>query len=222
MSAVELIQACAERVDAAWEEFVSRFRRPITLSIIRTTHQWEGIPSEVVDELVQETYLKLCAGKCRLLSEFAAGHPDAVSGYIKTVASNVAHDYFKSLNSQRRGSRQIQQLPEGVDPGEPDLRAGAAARIEREILLKQIERCLDACSAGPDQARDRLIFSLYYRQGMTANDIAGLPHIGLTKKGVESAIFRLTRLVRQELAVLRNSSSEEQQVPKGFRQAESY
>jgi len=222
MSTVELIHACAEPDDAAWEEFVSRFRRPITLSIIRTTHQWDGAPTEVVDELVQETYLKLCVDKCRLLSEFAAGHPEAASGYIKTIAANVTHDYFKSLHSQRRGAGQVQQLPEGADPGESDLRLGSAARMEREILLKQIECCLDACSAGRDEARDRLIFRLYYRQGMTANDIAGLPHIGLTTKGVESAIFRLTRLVRQELAVLRSSPSDGQQVPKGFRQAESY
>ena len=70
MSGEELVRACAEGNDgAAWEEFVSRFHRPISLSIIRTAYQWGEIPQQVVDDLVQDIYLKLCANKCRQLLE---------------------------------------------------------------------------------------------------------------------------------------------------------
>jgi hypothetical protein len=34
---------------------------------------------------------------------------------------------------------------------------------------------------------------------MSAKGIAALPTVGLTAKGVESAIFRLTRLVREQI-----------------------
>src|SRR3954471_10617218 len=98
MSAEELIQACAELGDgAAWQEFVLRFQRPISLSIVRAAYQWGAIPEQVVDDLVQETYLKLCSDRCCLLREFAVQHPEAVPGYIKTIAVNVARDHFKSL-----------------------------------------------------------------------------------------------------------------------------
>ena len=76
-----------------------------------------GIPQQVVDDLVQETYLKLCADKCRLLLRlFAIQHPEAVPGYIKTIAINVAHDHFKSLHSQKRGSGETAQLLEDFEP----------------------------------------------------------------------------------------------------------
>src|SRR5256885_409102 len=117
MSGEELVRACAEGSEgAAWDEFVSRFHRPISLSILRTAYQWGDIPHQIVDDLVQDTYLKLCGGKCRQLLEFAAQHPDAILGYVKAIAVNVAHDHFKSLHSQKRGSGEISQLMEDADP----------------------------------------------------------------------------------------------------------
>jgi RNA polymerase sigma-70 factor (ECF subfamily) len=224
MSAEELIRACAELGDgAAWQEFVRRFHRPVSLSIVRTAYQWGVIPQQVVDDLVQETYLKLCADKCRLLRDFALQHPDAVTGYIKTIAVNVAHDHFKSFHSQKRGSGEIIQLLEDVEPPAQSGDMGGQAAIEREVLLKQIDHYLETCSEGPDQERDRVIFWLYYQQGMSAKDIAALPTVGLTAKGVESAIFRLTRMVREQVAGLRYQASVSSQPgEKGFRPAESY
>jgi RNA polymerase sigma-70 factor (ECF subfamily) len=224
MSAKELIHACAESNDGgAWEEFVVRFHRPISLSILRIAYQWGGTPQQVVDDLVQETYLKLCADKCRLLRDFAVQHPEAVPGYIKTIGVNVAHDHFKSLHSQKRDAGETVQLLEDIEPQAQSGDLGGQAAMEREVLLKQIDCCLESCSEGPDQERDRLIFWLYYQQGMSAKAIAALPTIGLTPKGVESAIFRLTRLVREQVVGLRTQpSAATQPGEKGFRPAESY
>ena len=92
MSTEELIRACTELDDgAAWEEFVSRFQKAISLSIQRTSSQWGKDPAQFVGDLLQETYLKLCADKCRLLLEFAREHSDeVVLGYIRMIAINVA------------------------------------------------------------------------------------------------------------------------------------
>jgi RNA polymerase sigma-70 factor, ECF subfamily len=224
MSADELVRVCVESSDrAAWDEFVSRFHRAIGLSIIRTAQKWGHAPGQVVDDLVQETYLKLCANQCRLLFEFAGHHPEAVPGYIKTIAVNVAHDYFKSLYSQKRGAGQTQESLAEVDPRAETQSLGGQGAIERQILLKQIDDCLGIGSVGSDQERDRLIFWLYYQQGMSAKTIAALPTVGLTAKGVESAILRLTRVVRQQVIQIRSQSSNEQEPgQKGFRSAESY
>jgi RNA polymerase sigma-70 factor (ECF subfamily) len=224
VSTDELIRACAESSDsAAWKEFVSRFQRAISLSIIRTAYQWGQAPRQLLDDLVQETYLKLCADKCRLLLAFAVQHPEAVSGYIKTIAVNVAHDYFKRLHSQKRGSGESAQLEEDFDPQALSESLGGQAAMERQVLLKEIDRCLETSSEGSDKDRDKLIFWLYYQQGMSAKAIAALPTVGLGAKGVESAILRLTRLVREQLTRLRSQTSESQQSgEKGFRPAESY
>lgn len=200
MSDFDLIRACAESNDgAAWNEFVSRFHRPISLSINRTAELWGHAPGQVVDDLVQETYLKLCVDKCRQLLQFATQHPETICLYIKTIAINVAHDYFKAQHSKKRGSGVVSQLVEEFEPKANDSCRGGEQAIEQEVLLKEINSTLQYCSTGPDQERDCLIFWLYYKLGMTAKAIAGLPTIGLTAKGVEAVIFRLTRLVRERI-----------------------
>jgi RNA polymerase sigma-70 factor (ECF subfamily) len=208
MTNTELTSACAESNDgAAWEEFVARFQRPISLSILRTTYQWGKLAGQVVDDLLQETYLKLCTDKCRLLRDFAVQHPDSVLGYIKTIAVNVAHDHFKSLHSQKRGAGETDQLPEDIEPQAHSEGFGGSDAMEREILLKQIDERLQGCAAGPNQERDCLIFWFYYLQGMSAKAIAALATIKLTAKGVEAVIFRLIRCVREQLGGAGTQSS---------------
>jgi RNA polymerase sigma-70 factor, ECF subfamily len=223
-SAEELIRACAESNDPkVWNEFVARFHRPISLSILRVTSQWGAIPRYTVDDLVQETYLKLCVDRCNLLREFASRHPDSIVGYIKAIAVNVARDYIKSIYSKKRGAGQeTRALEDAENPADSNAQ-GSPAAIEQEVLLKQLEDCVASCSEGPDQERDRLIFWLYYRQGMSAKAIADLPSVGLSAKGVESAIFRLTRLVREQVVGLQHQSgTDPAEGAKGFRPAESY
>ena len=201
MSAGELIRACAESNDAeAWSEFVARFQRPISLSIQRTACQWGKDPSQFVDDLLQETYLKLCADKCRLLLEFAEKHPDGVVlGYIKTIAINVARDHFKSLHSQKRGAGETDQLHEDFDPAAQRGSFGGPDALNREVFLKQVNDQVQDCAAGANQERDCLIFWFYYLQGMSAKAIAALATVKLTAKGVEAVIYRLTRCVREHL-----------------------
>ncbi|HWY59693.1 MAG TPA: sigma-70 family RNA polymerase sigma factor [Terriglobales bacterium] len=222
MSGQELIRACADNDGAAWDEFVSRFYRPISLSIIRTAYQWGEIPQQVVDDLVQDTYLKLCGNKGRQLLEFAAKHPDKIVGYVKTTAMNVAHDHFKSLHSQKRGSGEVSQIAEESDPKGAPSQPGGQEAMEREVLFKQIDECIESCLEGPDRDRDRTIFWLYYQQGMTAKDIAALPTIDLSDKGVESVIVRTIRLLRERMVGMQIQLGSKSQGEKGFLTAESY
>lgn len=201
MTVEELIRACAESHDgAAWEEFVSRFQRPISLSIKRTACQWGKDPAQFVDDLLQETYLKLCDDKCQAVLEFARQHSEeAVLGYIKTIAINLTHDHFKSLHSQKRGAGETDQLNENFDPAAQSASFGGPAAMDRDIFLRQVNDQLQNCAAGFNQERDCLIFWFYYLQGMSAKAIAALATMKLTAKGVEAVIFRLTRCVREHL-----------------------
>lgn len=201
MTVEELIHACAESHDgAAWEEFVSRFHKPISLSIKRTACQWGKDPAQFVDDLLQETYLKLCADKCRALLEFARQHSDeVVLGYIKTIAINLTHDHFKSLHSQKRGAGEIDQFHEDFDPAAEGGSFGGPQAMDRKVFLKQVDDQLQNCAAGSNQERDCLIFWFYYLQGMSAKAIAALATVKLTAKGVEAVIYRLTRCVREHL-----------------------
>jgi RNA polymerase sigma-70 factor (ECF subfamily) len=155
-----------------------------------------------LDDLVQETYLKLCADRCHHLLRFAIAHPDQIVGYIKTVAANVAHDHFKSVYSQKKGGGKAQESLAEIDPEADAHCIGGEAVIERQIRLKEIDDCAVICTAGPEQERDLLIFRFYYFDGWTAKEIAALPAIELIEEGVESVLQRVKRAVRERMVTV--------------------
>ena len=209
-SVEDLIRACAELNDgAAWEEFIARFERPISLSIRRAACQWGMEPRQFVEDLLQETYLKLYTDNCEKLLDFAQQHTEQQTlAYIRTIAINVAHDHFKSLHSKKRGLGEVDQLLEDVDPAAGGGSLGGPEAIQRELFLREIDERLQGCAAGSNQERDCLIFWFYYLQCMSAKAIAALGTIQLTAKGVEAVIFRLTRCLQEKLAGAGMSTSQ--------------
>lgn len=199
-SSEELIRACVDTGDTgAWEEFVRRFRPVIAGTVIRTARRFGRSGPPLIDDLVQDTYLKICSNRCRILREFRPDAAEAIFGLLKTVAFSVTHDYFRGglAVKRRSGAREV-SLGNYL---ESSLAAREGSRqIENEVLMRQINEQLAAASEPATRERDRLIFWLYYRNGMTTRAIAGLPGIGLTQKGVESAVQRLTDHVRARVA----------------------
>jgi RNA polymerase sigma-70 factor, ECF subfamily len=203
ISIEELVRRCAaSRSPEAWEEFVRRFHRLIATVILRTAGRLGDASKQTVDDLLQETYLKLCADNFRILRSFQQQHPDAFTGYVKVLTANVVRDHFKSAHTQKRGAGQLEQIEEDFIPPAADDSAGSPESIERAVLIEEITRHLDLALAlaGPDHDRNRRIFWLHYRAGLSARAIADLPGIRLTPKGVESILSRLTKDLRQRMA----------------------
>jgi DNA-directed RNA polymerase specialized sigma subunit len=74
--------------------------------------------------------------------------------------------------------------------------------------LKEIDEHLQRCLTGTDQQRDRTIFWLYFRQGMSTKEIASLPTIGLGAKGVGSVIERLKHSIRNQILGIQPDAGE--------------
>lgn len=192
-----LVRRCSESAEPAlWEEFVRRFHRVIATVVMRTARKLGDDSRQTVDDLVQETYLKLCVDKFRLLREFEQRHSNAFYGYIKVVAANVVRDHFRGRHSGKRDVPLLTQEAnlDSVRSGYQD--SCSSVSIERNLLLCEINTHLETCTRGADQKRKCQIFWLYYRAGLSAAAIAALPTVGLTTKGVESLILRITRDVR--------------------------
>jgi RNA polymerase sigma-70 factor (ECF subfamily) len=200
LSAEELVRACAESGNAeAWEEFVRRFRLVIGSAIRRIALRYGVRNNTVIDDLIQDTYLKVCKDSCRMLRDFKPQYPDAFFGMLKVTASHIAHDYFRRQQAPIHGGRIIQVELTDVEAFVPDSRSTGPDSIEREILLREIDDILSDM-ATPLAARDREIFWLHHRQGFTAQAIAAIPCHKLTTKGVESILHRLTCYVRARMA----------------------
>jgi RNA polymerase sigma-70 factor, ECF subfamily len=223
----ELARVCAQTGEAsAWEEFIRRFNPLITRVVFRTARRWGELSLPVLDDLIQETYLKLCADNCRLLRTFESRQPEAIYGYLKVVTANVVHDHFKASFAAKRGSGETPDDIDVTDVSSSPPSSSDQASIERAVLLGEIDQHLARLVPAEDLPRSRLIFWLYYRSGLSARAIASIPSVGLTTKGVESALSRLTRLIRtacsEPTTAPKENGQDSLQDRKEFPRAESF
>ena len=196
----DLAKACACSADAAeWEEFVRLCRPLATLVASRISRQWDsGTSSTVVDDIVQEIFVKLCEHKRRILREFEPRGEDSFLGLLRIVSASVANDYFRRLRSAKRGGKVV-TTPLVEDGAQIPVASGRQiAEMQRLVLFSQLDRKLGSAPETIGE-RDRSFFWLYYLQGLTAEEIARLFPGGLSAKGVESALRRVVKWLRGEV-----------------------
>jgi RNA polymerase sigma-70 factor (ECF subfamily) len=224
ISVDELVRRCsASDGTELWQEFVRRFHRFIAVVAMRTAARLGDSSRQTVDDLIQETYLKLCADNFRILRTFEQRHPDAFIAYVKVVTANVVRDHFKASRSQRRGAHQVEGLTDDFVPAAAETSRGSPKAMERAILLEEVNRHLEECVVGPDRDRNRKIFWLYYRAGLSARAISELSGQGLSIKGVETIISRITKQLRDRMSQSsRASRHEEGKATEGVLPAESF
>jgi RNA polymerase sigma-70 factor (ECF subfamily) len=197
LSSSELVRACAGSKDEeAWNEFIHRFRAVIAAAVLRTARHWGEPTGFQLDDLIQDTYLKLCDNDSRLLRSFRPRCEDSIYGFLKKVASNVVHDQFKSAMAAKRGAAQTEAIVEHIqiDPRTAD--EGSFDAVSERLEIEEVDKILIQVTAGKDQERKRTIFWLRHRQGLTAREIAAIPSLGLTTEGVESMLMRLADMIR--------------------------
>jgi RNA polymerase sigma-70 factor (ECF subfamily) len=194
LTAEELIEECTHSAKPeAWKEFVRRFQPLIAGVVLRTAKRYGQLSVPLVDDLVQETYLRLCTDEWKLLRKFRSRGDGSIYGFMKTVARTVALDYFKAQYSGKRGAGVLSR-------GDFQIALQRAAKkqvLENQVLVREIDKRLAQIAATP---RDKQIFILYYRHGLTTKAIAELLGTNLSQKGVESCLLRLTRQLQRELA----------------------
>jgi len=196
LSVKELVSYCLDSQNQdGWNEFVRRFQPLIAGVVTKCVLRRGSHKPAPVDDLAQESFLKLCANNYKALREFDFQHDNAFFGFLKVVAANVVEDHFRGSTSQKRGSGREEEDIEEVRTAAPVAR-NSLQPAELAILMGQIERCLAKLASEPNFTRDYTIFWLYYRQGLTAKAISNLPGITLSVKGVESTLLRLTRYVK--------------------------
>jgi RNA polymerase sigma-70 factor (ECF subfamily) len=200
VSSTELVRACADSKDeGAWTEFIERSQPVIAAAVLRTARHW-GEPSRPqLDDLIQDTYLKLCDDDGRLLRTFQPRHDDSIFGFLRVVAVNVVHDHFKSALAAKRGATQTGAITEPVEITTKAVGSDSFIAVSQRLQLEQIDRALRQVTAGKDQERKRVVFWLRHRHGLTASEIAAIRDIGLTTEGVESMLMRLAIMIRGHL-----------------------
>jgi RNA polymerase sigma-70 factor (ECF subfamily) len=196
-SLADLLRRCVQGDPAAWEEFFARYHNyPIARTVIRTAGQWGVKEKADFDDLTQEFYEKLWTARQRILGNQTFVNELAFIGYLAKVATNLVHDSMKSRRAGKRGSGKAgDPLPE--DATGDSRRFGGAAHMEKQVLLGQ---AYDFLESGGLSDRDLAVFEMHYRDGMTAAEIAAVPAVGLSTKGVESLLYRMKEYLREKMA----------------------
>ena len=201
----ELARACAHSADAKeWEELLRRCAPVAAVAAGRIVRMWTGTATpSVVDDIVQEVFLKLCEQERRILREFKPRGEDSFLALLRVVAASVANDYFRRQRSEKRGGKAVTMTLDDEPNSPVPVAAENSAAMHKAVLFKELDQKLRAAT-GPSAERDRTMFWLYYLQGLTADEIAALPGSELSAKGVESALRRVTSWLRAEVTPPRN------------------
>jgi len=187
---VRLLLATQDKAlrEELWFEFWRRFH-PVIAGVIvkKLIRRPRWVDHSVVDELVSETFLKICKDDFKVLRNFEFRHENALRAWLKVMAAHVVEDYFRGIK--------VVVVP--LDPLQPS-RSNLIHDVEQRARIQQIEACLQQLAGKPNFDRDCKMFWLRNREGLTAEEILELPDMGFkTVKGVESALLRLNRWVLQ-------------------------
>jgi RNA polymerase sigma factor (sigma-70 family) len=190
----DLLQLCLSSDEQEqWGEFVRRTQPLIASVIINTVRRWKTPAPSLVDDLIQDTYVKLFANDKKALRAIKNEYENTIFGYLKVIASNVVRDHFR----QPVNKADEIELSDAALPPRPQDRE----RLEFLHKKEEIKGILETLSASETYHRDVAIFWLFYEQGYTAKEISLLPSFGLTVKGVEAVLFRLARHARERLGL---------------------
>jgi len=199
LAPVRLARVCAYSAQAPeWEQFVGVVMPVVALAVRRVCLQWNDASAATVNEIVQEVFLKLCENDRRILRTFEDRGDNSFLKLLRVIAATAAMDYFRRTRAEKRGGT-VQTIPiETHQPSNelPDEKAAQA--VEWPALIRQLDGLLRLYPQSVNR-RDRNLFWLYYRHGLTADAISRIPAIGLSAKGVESALGRMVRLLRQTI-----------------------
>jgi RNA polymerase sigma-70 factor (ECF subfamily) len=197
--ATRLARTCAYSKDAPeWERFVALVMPVVVSAARRVVATWAEPDLGTVREIVQETFLRLCEEDRRILREFEDRGDDSFFKLIRVITASVGTDYFRRTRAIKRGGSNPALSMEPRISSEDVADSRATEAVERPALIAQLDRLL-LLRRDQVSVRDRNLFWLYYRQGLTSEAISRIPSIGLTAKGAESAIARLTRLLRETI-----------------------
>jgi RNA polymerase sigma factor (sigma-70 family) len=172
-----------------WQEFVRRTQPLIASVILNTCRRWREPSRSLVDDLIQDTFVKLFANDKKALRSLRNEFENTILSFLRVTASRMVIDHFRQLKNQ---VEEIEASDLVLQP--PD----SKSKVQFVQTTDEIERQLEKLSSTPTYRRDLTVFWLHYEQGYTAKEIALLPATGLKEKGVEALLFRLIRFLREQ------------------------
>jgi len=215
LSHVELIRHCVATGDeAGWNEFVRRFNRYVSLAVVRTLVQrggrrTESLDTGLVEDLVQDVYVRILESSRGALRSFRGSGDAAVFLYIARTAMSVVVDFLRRQGARKRESfvlsldvsfesedRDDVSMAQYLASSEPSPEERAIESARRRDVADALARVLK----GRNAQRDLDIAQDYLFADLTIGEIAVREATRMRESSVKSSLVRTSAKLREEFA----------------------
>ncbi len=157
----ELIAGLLRSSDRAWRDFHTRYDRLIYRCITKVTSRFSFVSHDDIREIYATLLLQLLSNDMHKLRSYDASRGSRFSSWIGLLAVNAAYDHLRS--HRREPNRAPVAEAEALSSEEPS----PLEIVERRQRSVQIENVLRSFSA-----KDREFVSLYFGEGLDAEEVA--------------------------------------------------
>ena len=179
------------RSDAvAWNELVRRFRSLVYRCVTKVIGRYDSVLSSAdADEVYADVMMTLVRDDMRKLRLYDSRRGTKLSSWIGMIATNVAYDYLRGT-----ARRPILDRIDGI----PDIEEECETPLDGIISEERRARLNQMLADYSD--KDRAFVSLYYAQGLDAEEVA--EEMKISVKTVYSKKHKLLARLQTTLAPL--------------------
>lgn len=187
----DLLRSVLRNEAIAWNEFVRRYRSLVYRCITKVIGRYDSVLSSAdADEVYADVMITLVRDDMRKLRLYDARRGTKLSSWIGMIATNVAYDYLRGT-ARRPILDRIDGVPD-IENEDAESPLDGILSVERRARLNQM--------LADYSDKDRAFVSLYYAQGLDAEEVA--EEMKISVKTVYSKKHKLLARLQTTLAPL--------------------
>lgn len=187
----DLLRSVLRNEAIAWNEFVRRYRSLVYRCITKVIGRYDSVLSSAdADEVFADVMITLVRDDMRKLRLYDARRGTKLSSWIGMIATNVAYDYLRGT-ARRPILDRIDGVPD-IENEDAESPLDGILSVERRARLNQM--------LADYSDKDRAFVSLYYAQGLDAEEVA--EEMKISVKTVYSKKHKLLARLQTTLAPL--------------------
>jgi RNA polymerase sigma-70 factor (ECF subfamily) len=160
-----LLSRCFEGDKASWNRFVQDYAGLIYHTIKKTLALHRGsTPADSAEDIFQDTFLSLIKDDFAQLRRFRGDNGCTLASWLRMIAARRTIDHLRKSNKP-------------ANPLEESVFDGLADESENEGSNEQLQ--LLASVLPEIQPRERIIIDLFFRQNLSAPDVASILHLSI-------------------------------------------
>jgi len=194
-SDIDLLRLTLRNQEKAWKELVRRYRSLVYRCITKVIGRYDAVLSSAdADEIYGEVMMSLWRDDMRKLRAYDPRRGTKLSSWIGMIATNTSYDYLRG--TARR------PILDRID-GDPEIDSEEASPLDGILSTERRSHLNEMLADYSD--KDRAFVSLYYAQGLPAEEVAEEMNISI--KTVYSKKHKLLARLQSTLAPLVRQAS---------------